>query len=110
MNNFNKQGAIVTLNAPYAVASGDGALVGALFAVATSAYANAAEGEFSRLGEHQLKKAAGQAWTQGVKIYWDNAAKNCTTTLTANTLIGVAMLPAAAGDLLGMVLLDGAIR
>lgn len=110
MINFNKQGAVITLIAPYLVAAGDGALVGAVFGVATSAYANATEGEFSRLGEHQLKKATGQAWTVGAKIYWDNAAKNCTTTVGSNVLIGAAMLAAASGDVLGTVLLDGAIR
>ena len=110
MINFVKKSDVTTLFAPNAVASGGGALVGVIFGVATAAYANGAEGEFSREGEHDLTKVTAQAWTQGAKVYWDNAAKNCTTVVGTNLLIGAATLPAAASDVVGRVLLDGAIR
>lgn len=95
-----------TLTAPYAVASGDGLVVGAIFGVAsgTAALGEAVEGVYD------LKKVASQAWAAGDKIYWDNTAKNTTKTLTSNTLIGVATEAVAGGatDLIGRVRLNGA--
>ena len=55
-----------------------------------------------------LAKATGQTWAQGVLIYWDNTAKNCTTTLTSNKLIGVATAAALTGDTVGNVRLNAA--
>lgn len=111
MNNvIQDQAEVVTLVAPYAVASGAGALVGSIFAVATSAVANGASGEFKREGVIDLAKVSAQAWTLGVKIYWDNTAKLCTTVDTSNTLIGAAAAVAANPSATGWVLLDGAIR
>ncbi len=110
MINQVKSGAILTLIAPYAVAAGACAKVGGIIAVATSAVASAAEGEFVRVGEFTLAKATGQAWTQGAKIYWDDTAKNCTTSASGNTLIGAATVAALSGDTVGVVLLDGAVR
>jgi predicted RecA/RadA family phage recombinase len=110
MNNVIQDGKVLTLTAPYAVASGAGALVGSIFAVATAAVANGASGEFQRLGVFELAKVSAQAWTVGAKIYWDNTNKQCTTTSSGNTLIGVATAVAADPSSTGYVLLDGAAR
>ena len=91
MKNYVQPGHTVPLPAPYAVASGDGLLVGAIFGVAT---ANAAIGdavEATLVGVFDLKKVASQAWAAGDKVYWDNTAKEVTKTATANTLIGAAI-------------------
>ena len=48
-------------------------------------------------GVFDLAKAAG-AVTQGQLVYWDNVAKNVTTTATSNKLIGVATQAALSGD------------
>lgn len=105
MKNYVQDGENVTLAAPYAVTSGQGALVGSLFGVASTTLANGESGEFVTEGVFDLTKAGSQAWTVGAKIYWDNTAKNCTTTPTSNTLIGVALaaVGSGAGETIGRV-------
>jgi predicted RecA/RadA family phage recombinase len=95
--NFVQPGETLPLTAPYDVVSGGGFLIGSLFAVAlvTAASGSAVEGKTT--GVFDLAKASG-AVTAGQKIYWDNTAKNCTTTATSNTMIGVATQAAASGD------------
>lgn len=97
MKNFVQPGANLTLAAPYAVTSGAGALIGSIFGVASEALDSAETGVFVVEGVFDLAKAASQAWTVGVKVYWDNTAKNCTTTSSANTLIGVAVVAVGSG-------------
>lgn len=108
MKNYVQPGNTITLAAPYAVASGDGLLVGAIFGVATAAAANAEPVEAALAGVFDLKKVGSQAWAAGDKIYWDNTAKETTKTATANTLIGVAIEAVAngAGDIVGRVRLN----
>jgi predicted RecA/RadA family phage recombinase len=109
MKNFVQVGENMNVLAPYAVTAGQGVLVGALFGVAS---APAALNEAVVLvTEHcfDLTKVGAQAWTQWQKVYWDNAARNCTNVVGANTLIGVAMLAtgAGAGETIGRVRLNG---
>lgn len=107
MKNYIQPGDTVTLTAPYDVASGDGMLVGTLFAVAALTAASGAEVEAKTNGVFELKKTSAQAWTQGAAIYWDNTAKECTTTTTSNTLIGKALVAAANPSGTGVVRLNG---
>lgn len=97
MKNYVQRGENLTLAAPYAVASGAGALVGSIFGVASTTLANAESGEFATEGVFDLTKVGSQAWTVGAKVYWDDTAKNCTTTATSNTLIGVAVAAVGSG-------------
>ena len=97
MKNQVQTDEIVTLAAPYAVSSGGGALIGFLFGVAGKTLANAEVGAFVTRGVFDLTKVASQAWTVGAKIYWDNAAKNCTTVSAGNTLVGVTTLAVGSG-------------
>jgi predicted RecA/RadA family phage recombinase len=97
MKNFVQEGDVVTMAAPYQVSSGQGALVGAMFGIATVDLANGASGSFALKGVFDIVKAAG-AVTAGAKMYWDNTAKNVTTTSSANTLIGVATQAQLSGD------------
>lgn len=53
-------------------------------------------------------KVAAQAWVGLGPIYWDDTAKNFTTTATANTLAGRIALDAAAADTEGVIDLDPA--
>ena len=110
MKNYVQPGNTITLTAPYAVTSGDGLLVGAIFGVAAGAAALGEAVETAVEGVYDLKKVASQAWAAGDKIYWDNTAKQTTKTLTSNTLIGVATEAVAGGatDLIGRVRLNGA--
>ena len=97
MKNFVQPGNTVTVVAPVAVNSGDGLLVGALFGVATATAAIGTNVEMITVGVVDLPKAA-VAVTQGAKVYWDDTAKNVTTTSAGNTLIGCAIVAAAVGD------------
>lgn len=106
MTNHIASGEILTLTAPYAVASGEGALVGSIFGVATATVANGAVGEFVLEGIVEIKKTSAQAWTVGALIYWDNTAKEATTTASTNKLIGVAVAAAANPTAVGRVRLN----
>jgi len=106
-NNYISSGDRINLVAPYAVASGAGALVGTVFGVALQTLANGVAGEFGIRGVWDLAKATGQAWTQGAALYWDNTNKNVTTTSAGNTKIGVAAQAQASGDTVGRVRLNG---
>lgn len=109
MKNYVQPGNTITLAAPYAVASGDGLLVGSIFGVASGDAASGEPIEAALVGVFDLKKVASQAWAAGDKVYWDNTAKEATKTTTSNTLIGVAVAAVAggAGDLIGRVRLNG---
>ena len=108
MKNFVQPGNTITLTAPYAVASGDGLLVSAIFGVASGAAALGEPVEAALVGVFDLTKVGSQAWTAGAKVYWDNTNKRCTTVATDNTLIGVATeaVASGAGDTIGRVRLN----
>lgn len=97
MKNLVNDGGNVTVPAPYDVASGDGVLVGTLFGVAQTAALSGTPVVLELGGTYDLAKAGSQAWTIGAQIYWDAAAKRCTTTDTDNTAIGKAVLAVGAG-------------
>jgi predicted RecA/RadA family phage recombinase len=87
-----------TVAAPYDVASGDGCLVGSLFGIASTTVDSGANVAIDTGGVYDIKKTAGQTFTVGAKVYWDNTAKSVTGVATDNTLIGVALKAAAGGD------------
>lgn len=111
MVNYIQPGRVVTVPAPYDVASGAGALVGALFGTACFAALSGVDVELNTDGVFDLPKAASQAWTVGAKVYWDNGTKSCTTTVGSNVLIGCAMLAVGSGaqELVGRVRLNGTV-
>jgi len=108
MKNFVMEGKTLTLTAPYAVTSGQGLLVGSAFGVASYDAAISTDVEAVLEGVFTLTKATGQTWAVGALIYWDNAARNCTTTVATNKLIGVAQAAALTGDTVGNVRLNAA--
>ena len=109
MKNYVQPGNTLTLTAPYAVASGDGLLVGSIFGVAAGDAESGATVEAALTGVFDLTKAGSQAWSVGDKVYWDDTNKRCTNVATGNTLIGVAIEAVAggAGDTIGRVRLNG---
>lgn len=111
MKNFVYSGAVVGLPAPYDLLSGQGFLVGALFAVASTDGLSGTIVEGRLEGVFDLPKADSQAWTAGQAIYWDSTNKVCTTNAATGTnkLIGAATLPVAstAGLTTGRVRLNG---
>ena len=109
MRNFIQPGDSLPLSAPYNVASGGGFLLGSLFCVAKNAAVAGGAVEGMTEGVFDLPKPTGQAWTQGVKLYWDNTVQNITTTATGNTLVGAAAQAQAAADVIGRVVLTGQV-
>lgn len=109
MINYIKSGEVVTLAAPYDVASGAGALVGTLFGVAQTTVLSGASVALATRGEYDLAKVGSQAWTLGAAIYWDNTNKYCTTTSSGNTLIGkcTVAVGSGSGETTGRVRLNG---
>lgn len=110
MNNYIQPGDNITLSMPGDVASGAGVLVGAIFGVAQGAALSGQSNVLVRRGVFELPKVSAQAWAAGAKVYWDDTAKNVTTTVASNVLIGAAVAAAANPTATGLVLLDGAIR
>ena len=97
MKNYVQHGHTVSFTAPAGgVIGGLGYLIGALFGVALFSAEAGAPFESRLEGVHQLPKAVG-AIGEGVKLYWDNAAKNVTTTAAGNTFIGHAAKAEVAG-------------
>jgi predicted RecA/RadA family phage recombinase len=58
----------------------------------------------------KVAKVSAQAWTEGLKIYWDNTAKLFTSTASTNPLVGFATRVAANPTATGYVRLDGVVR
>jgi predicted RecA/RadA family phage recombinase len=92
MKNFIQHGDIISVTAPADVVSGAGVLVGQLFGVATKNALSGAQVEIKTEGVVALPKATG-AINEGVRVFWDNSAKNVTTTATSNNCIGWAVGP-----------------
>ncbi len=109
MKNFLGHSSDETFTAPYDVASGAGALIGATFGVAKTAIKQGSRGVFSLNGKYELPKDANAAG-EGVRAYWDNTAKVVTASAAggANTLIGVFVLAALAAAPTAVVRLNGA--
>lgn len=108
MKNFVQSGRIVTLTAPYDVASGAGAKVGIAFGVATGAVASGAEGEFAMTGVFDLKAAGAATASQGGAAYWDDTNKEVNATPSGNTKIGVFLNAKTNGQTTARVRLNGA--
>ncbi|UWQ59961.1 DUF2190 family protein [Leisingera caerulea] len=110
MKNQKQDGEVLTLTAPYDVASGGGVKFGAIIGVASSPALSGEPVQVKRRGVFELPKASAQAWSDGDKLYWDDANKVLTTTATGNTLCGAAVAAAANPSATGLALLDGVIR
>lgn len=109
MKNFIQPGASLVVIAPRDVVAGDGVLVGSMFGVAKAAAKSGDEVVIDLEGVFSMAKAPSQAWTVGVRVYWDNANFRTTSAASGNTLIGVAVEAVAAGadNVLGPVRLNG---
>jgi len=108
MKNFLSSGATITLTSAGAKASGNVYFAGELGGVAGHSAATNEPVVLHLVGEFQLPKATGQAWTIGAKLYWDAANSVCTTAdaTGANKALGHATLAAASSDDVGTVRLS----
>lgn len=106
MKNFLSSGATITLTSAGAKKSGTAYAAGELVGVAGHDAATNEPVVLHLVGEFQLPKTAGQAWTIGAKLYWDDAAGACTTVAGALKAIGHASEAAASADTVGVVRLS----
>ena len=109
MKTYVQPGHTVTLAAPYAVTSGSGMLVGALFGIATHDAAQSEPTETLLSGVVDLNKIGAEAWAVGDRVYWDDTNKEATIVDTDNTLIGIALSDVGSGadETLGRLRLNG---
>lgn len=91
MKNFVQAADTITVTAPADVLSGAGMIVGLMFGVASSDALSGASVEMATEGVFTLPKATGVSIGEGVRVFWDNTAKNVTTTATSNNCIGWAV-------------------
>lgn len=117
---FNADDSLLTLicgpgGLAVSVVAGTPILVGSMLVVPESSvtYDAAKVQYFAARRRGQLRdvpKAGSQAWTQGQKLYWDDTAKNFTTTVGSNTVQGSALVAALSADTTGFVVLAGLIN
>ena len=88
MKNYIAPGCNIKATLAAAVSSGDGAVIGDLFAVAANNYAANAEGVYALTCIFSLPKKTGDTFTTGCKVYWDSTNGYVTTTSTNNTHAG----------------------
>jgi predicted RecA/RadA family phage recombinase len=94
MKTFKQYGDVVTLTAPSGgVVSGTTYLIGSLVVIATETVAQTLPFDAFVVGAANVVKVADEAWTEGLKIYWDDSAKKFTKTVASNPLAGVAVQP-----------------
>ena len=98
MKNFIQPGDSLTVSAPYAVTSGQGVLVGALFGVAAVDGVQNAVIECQTKGVFDITKEPALAITAGARVFWDNTNRRLTTTATGNFQVGLATVAALAAD------------
>lgn len=98
MRNYVSEGEAIEVVAPYAVTSGQGVLVGALFGVATADAANGANVVISTSGIFDITALGTDTATVGTKLYWDNGNRRLTTTASTHICAGVATAAKANGD------------
>ena len=98
MKTFIQPGASLTVTAPYAVTSGQGVLIGALFGLAAYDAAIGGTVEVQTKGVFDIAKEPALAISAGARVFWDNTNRRITTTATGNHHVGLAVLAALAAD------------
>ena len=119
MKTFRSEGDVQTLTVPNGGVVSDGVYqVGQALAKATKTITEAERvaGETTFEGKirgvFSVTKAGSQAWAVGALVYWDDGAKNFTTSAAGNRLAGHALEATGSdpGETTGVVYLDGATR
>lgn len=104
--NFIAPGHAITMAAPYALTSGQGALVGALFGVAQHDAGNGSPVVLGIDGVYDLPKEAPLVIAAGARLFWDNTNRRLTTTNTGNFAVAIATVAALSADTTVRVLLE----
>lgn len=97
MRNYIQDGARLDLTAPRTLASGEGLIVGSIFAVAAGAAASGAAVVGVTEGVFELPKTSATAFGVGDRVSWDNTHYRCDAPGSGFYPIGVAITAAGAG-------------
>jgi predicted RecA/RadA family phage recombinase len=90
-----------------AYSAGDIVIIGSLVSYTRQAVASGdTDAELVVVGQGEVTKNAGEAWTIGQKIYWDSGNSEFTSTATGNSFAGIASDVAASAAVLGRVLFN----
>jgi len=98
------RGKSIEITAAAALASGQPVLVGALVGISANKYSIGDTAVIWLVGTHSVPKAA-EAWTPGIKLYWDNVNNVFTLTAGANAFAGYAGAAALITDPTGLIIL-----
>lgn len=105
---YIQPGETMTFTAPVGGVSADTpVLIGSLLVVPIADADAAASFAGYVSGVHYGVKAAGSAWTEGMKVYWDDGNSRFTHDSAAGQLAGVASAAATSAAVVGYVRLDG---
>jgi predicted RecA/RadA family phage recombinase len=108
MKNFIQRGDVITITAPTGgVASGQGVLVGNLFGVSATTVAEGESAEIATVGVYELPKLVSAVIAAGVRVAWDDTAKQVVLPDTGMVPVGIATLAAGNGVATVRVRLDG---
>ncbi len=113
MNNFKQPGNTITLTAPTGgVVSGGVYKIGQAVVVAKVDAAETFPFEALRVGLiKDVPKDDGFAWAEGQALYWDDVAKEFTSSPSSEVcLAGFAASAALQGDTTGEIVLDGSAQ
>lgn len=91
MRNYIQKGDNITVDSPADVLSGAGVIIGNLFGVANGDAQTGKPVVLSTVGVFDLPKTTANDITVGAALYWNDTAKEVTTTASGNTKIGVAI-------------------
>lgn len=108
MKNSIQDGDVLTLTAPYDVASGAGLKVGSIFGVAAAAALSGATVEAAVEGVFSITALNTDTGTVGTPMYWDDTNKRLTTTASTHIKVGVLTVAKGNGDTTATVRLNGA--
>ena len=91
MRNYIQKGDNITVDSPADVLSGAGVIIGNLFGVANGDAQTGKPVVLSTVGVFDLPKTTANDIAVGAALYWNDTAKEVTTTATGNSKIGVAI-------------------
>jgi predicted RecA/RadA family phage recombinase len=91
MRNYIQKGENITVDSPADLLSGAGVIIGNLFGVANGDAQTGKPVVLSTVGVFDLPKTTANDITVGAALYWNDTAKEVTTTASGNTKIGVAI-------------------
>lgn len=91
MRNYIQKGENITVDSPADLLSGGAVILGNLFGVANSDAQTGKPVVLSTVGVFDLPKTTANDISVGAALYWNDTAKEVTTTASGNTKIGVAI-------------------